>query len=248
MLASYPVSRPAASEVEPYSGGGLGWASGGRNFSTATDFVLSQLILEGFEMSEFTADSSHVASPAVRAAAPHRFVKPKPPWFRRINYRVVLLAAIALLFIGGPFFVWARDALTGGIVRHGNYADVNLKAMSTFDMDQMTGTPDDIPAKFRALEGQRVHMMGEMWDPTDAGDGGISYFQLVYSKTKCCFNGPPLAQHFVDGNVIPGHTVYYYGNGMVSVWGTLHIHFRRDPDSKVIKSIYEVDVDRVDPV
>jgi hypothetical protein len=203
-------------------------------------------------MSQMTADSaqpaSASASPAARPAVPHRFVAPKAPWFRRINYRVVLLAGIAILFIGGPFFIWARDALNGGIVRHGDYADVNLKAMSTFDMDQMTGTPDDIPAKFRGLEGQRVHMFGEMWAPKDAGDGSLSYFQLVYSKTKCCFNGPPLAQHFVDGNVVPGTNVYYYDSGMVSVWGTLHIRFRRDPDSKVIKSIYEVDVDKLDPV
>jgi len=197
---------------------------------------------------QMTADSGQVGAMAARPAAPHRFVAPKAPWFRRINYRVVLLGAIALLFIGGPFFIWARDAMNGGIVRHGDYADVNLKAMSTFDMNQMTGTTDDIPSKFRGLEGQRVRMVGEMWAPRDASDGGLSYFQLVYSKTKCCFSGPPLAQHFVDGNVIPGRTVYYDSDGMVSVWGTLHIRFRRDPDSKVIKSIYEVDVDRVDPV
>jgi hypothetical protein len=175
-----------------------------------------------------------------------QFTLPRRPLLQRINLRMVLLAALAMLLIGGPFYVWARDAMSGGIINHGDYSDVNLKAMSSFDLDQTNGQPDDVPAKFRALEGKRVRLVGEMWAPRDAGDGYLGYFQLVYSKTKCCFNGPPLAQHFVDSNVKPGTPVYYDPNGMVSVWGTLHVHFRRDADSRVIKSVYEVDVDRVD--
>lgn len=191
------------------------------------------------------ARSSAAASPA--RSGPARFSAPKPSLIRRINYRVLVLAGVMLLFIGGPFFVWARQALSGGIVNHGNYLEVNLKAMSSFDLDQVNGRVTDVPMKFRNLEGKRVALVGEMWAPRDAGDGSLSYFQLVYSKTKCCFNGPPLAQHFVDGNVVPGTTVYYNSNGMVRVWGTLHIRFRRDEGpGSVIKAIYAVDVDKVE--
>jgi hypothetical protein len=191
-------------------------------------------------MSETASQSQTETAPAPR------FAVPKASFFQRINYRVVLLAGVALLIIGGPFFVWARDALSGGIINHGQYLEVNLKAMSTFDMDQTNGRITDVPNKFRDLEGKRVALIGEMWAPKDAGDGSLNYFQLVYSKTKCCFSGPPLAQHFVDGNVLPGANAYYDPNGMVRVWGTLHVKLRRDADSGVIKSVYAVDVDKVE--
>jgi hypothetical protein len=188
------------------------------------------------------AASAGANSPAL----PHRFVAPRKPWNQRINSRVVLLALVVMLPVGGFVYQWAVQALSGGIIHHGSYDEVNLKAMSSFDMDQSSGQPSDVPPRFRALENKQVLLVGEMWAPRDAGDGSLSYFQLVYSKTKCCFNGPPLAQHFVDSNVNAGSTVYYDSDGMVRVWGTLHIKFRRD--GPVIKSVYEVDVDKVEPM
>jgi hypothetical protein len=189
-------------------------------------------------------DTNSQAAPQARST-PHRFVAPaKAPW-ARINLRVALLVSLALLLIGGPFLYWLRLELSRGIIRHGDYSEVNLKAMSNFDMDQSNGTEADVPARFRALDGSRVALDGEMWNPTDAGDS-VKYFQLVYSIAKCCFNGPPLAQHFVDSNVIPGHSVDFYRGTMVRVWGTMHIRFRRE--AGVIKSVYQVDVDEVDPL
>jgi hypothetical protein len=186
-------------------------------------------------------------SDSTPAAAPRRFVAPKLCLIRRINLRMALLGALAFFFIGAPFFIWARQALSGGVIDHGSYVDVNLKAMSSFELDQINGQPSDVPDKFRALEGRRVRMVGEMWAPNDAGDGAIGHFQLVYSITQCCFSGPPLAQCFVDCDVVPGHEVDYYDSGLVSVWGIMHVRFRRDPDG-VIKSIYEVNVYSVKPM
>lgn len=183
---------------------------------------------------------------ATAKAAPNRFVAPKPSLIKQINLRAALLGAIAFFFIGGFFYLWARDAMSGGIINHGDYSEVNLKAMSSFELDQVNGQVSDVPMKFRNLEGHRVLLIGEMWAPRDAGDGSLGYFQLVYSRTKCCFNGPPLAQHFVDANVKRGVDAEY-SDGMVRVWGQLHIRFRRDPGG-VIKSVYAVDVDRVDPL
>jgi hypothetical protein len=178
--------------------------------------------------------------------SPHRFAAPKPPWWRRINSRMLLLIAVVMVPVGGFFYSWARQAISGGIIDHGQYLEVNLKAMSSFNLDQVNGTETDVPPRFRALEGKQVLLIGEMWAPRDAGDGNLSYFQLVYSKTKCCFNGPPLAQHFVDSNVMPGVTAYYDSTDMMRVWGTLHIKFRRE--AGVIKSVYEVDVRNVEPL
>jgi hypothetical protein len=91
-------------------------------------------------------------------------------------------------------------------------------------------------------------MVGEMWAPNYAGDSArLSYFQLVYSKTKCCFSGPPLAQHFVDGYVVNGTRAYYY-DVPVKVLGTLHVYVRKDPTTGIIKSIYHVNVEKVTPI
>ena len=153
-----------------------------------------------------------------------------------------LIATIPLFFAW-----WAYVDLSGGIYNHGAYKEVDLKAMSTFDMDQFNGTETDIPERFRGLEGQQIMAVGEMWAPRSAGDGKLGYFVLVYSRTKCCFNGPPLAQHFVDGNVVPGKHVYYY-ESPVRVWGRLHVFIDKDPATGKIKSVYHIDVDKVEPI
>src|SRR5580658_8747736 len=172
----------------------------------------------------------------------------KPSWSQRLNWRVLVFIAVFVIPIALLFAWWLNESLAGGIHDYGAYKDVDLKAMSTFDMDQMNATMTDIPEKWRNLEGKKVLMLGEMWAPNSADDSGhLSYFQLVYSKTKCCFNGPPLAQHFVDGNVVQGKHVYYY-DVPVKVHGTLHVFVRKDPTTGVIKSIYHVDVEKVEPV
>jgi hypothetical protein len=171
-----------------------------------------------------------------------------PPLLQRINWRVLVFVAVIILPIALLFFWWLNEALSGGIHDHGAYKEIDLKAMSSFDMDQTNAKMEDIPEKWRALEGKKVLMMGEMWAPNYAGDSArLNYFQLVYSKTKCCFSGPPLAQHFVDGNVVKGSHVYYY-DVPVKVLGTEHIFVRKDPTTGVIKSIYHVDVEKVTPI
>lgn len=178
--------------------------------------------------------------------SPNPYEAPRRSWITRINWRIAIFGAVVCAMVGVPFYIWADEVITGGIHNHGDYKEVDLKAMSTFDMDQVNGTMSDIPKKFRDLEGQRVLLVGEMWNPSSAGDDKLDYFVLVYSKTKCCFNGPPLAQHFVDGNVVQEAKVYYYDTP-VKAWGTLHVYVRKDADG-VIKSIYHVDIEKVEPI
>jgi|GEM_PF-560614 len=206
---------------------------------------MSQMSLESQAGNQSTGKSAPGEPARVQSfntAAQRGFQAPKAPFFKRINPRMLLLAALALVIIGGPFAAWLRQKISGGVFNHGNYFEVNLKAMSSFDMDQANGKPTDIPERFRDLEGKRVELVGQMWAPKSASDDTLTYFQLVYSRTKCCFSGPPLAQHFVDANVLPAAKAYYYDD-MVQVWGTLHVKFRQE--AGVIKSVYEVDVDKV---
>jgi hypothetical protein len=176
-----------------------------------------------------------------------RISAPRPSLLQRINWRIIVFAVVVIGPIGGLFYVWLNETLSGGIHDYGAYKQVDLKAMSTFDMDQNYAKPEDIPKKWRDLEGQQVLMIGEMVAPRDAGDSKLSYFQLVYNKAQCCFKGPPLAQHFVDGDVNNGAKAYYYDT-MVKVWGKIHIYIRRDPATGQIKSIYHVNVDKVEPI
>ncbi len=176
---------------------------------------------------------------------PRPMFEPSRSLLERINWRIIIFTAVVVSIIGGIFGMWLNEVITGGIHNHGAFKEVDLKAMSTFDMDQQNATMDDIPQKWRSLEGQKVLMIGEMWAPKSAGDGKLGYFQLVYSKTKCCFSGPPLAQHFVDGNVVSGHTCYYWEEP-VKVYGTVHISIHKE--GAVIKSIYHVDVEKVEPI
>jgi hypothetical protein len=121
---------------------------------------------------------------------------------------------------------------------------VDLKAMSLFPLDQINGKIEDVPEKWRALDGQKVIVDGEMWDPLSAGNK-IKGFQLVYSIAKCCFSGPPQIQHFVHARVVNGKSVGYY-TGPVRVKGTLHVRMVRDESR--ITGVYHLDVESVEPV
>jgi hypothetical protein len=172
----------------------------------------------------------------------------KIPWSQRFNWRILVFVAAIVVPILLVFFWWLNVFLSGGIINYGAYKEVDLKAMSTFDMDQMNAKIADVPTKWRELDGQKIMAIGEMWAPQYAGNSArLDYFQLVYSKTKCCFSGPPLAQHFVDGNVVKGSHIYYW-DVPVKVWGTEHTWIRKDPQTGVIKSVYHFDVDKVEPI
>jgi len=171
-------------------------------------------------------------------------VTAKPPISERVNLRVVAFAVITLLLLGTPLYIFVRESVTGGIVDHGDYVNVDLKAMSTFEMDQNNGADEDVPEKWRGLSGRRVALEGEIWSPREAG-GKVSEFQLVYSIAKCCLSGPPKVQHFVDARVPENRSVGVYG-GVVRVVGTLHVNVVRE-NGKVL-SVWQLDVESVDPI
>ena len=102
---------------------------------------------------------------------------PRRSPFTRINLRMIVFAAAILLPIGCVVYAYLESAITGGIkdVGHG-FKEVDLKAMSSYSLDQVNGTIEDIPKKWRDLDGQRVVVYGEMWRPLEAGDGRVGAF------------------------------------------------------------------------
>lgn len=166
------------------------------------------------------------------------------PLSERFNWRILVFAAAIAVIVGFPTYWLVDSIVTGGIKDRGEYKEVDLKAMSDWDFDQVRGTIDDVPARWRALDGQRVLLTGEMWAPNSYG-GRLRSFELVYSISKCCFSGPPQIQHFVEARLPEGKAVPHY-SGLVKVLGTLHVNVERE-DGKVVR-VYKMDVERVDPV
>jgi hypothetical protein len=135
--------------------------------------------------------------------------------------------------------------VTGGVKQlDGGYTYVDLKAMSTFTFDQANGTMNDVPQKWRELDGKKVVLHGEMWEPSGAGPT-VEQFELVYSIAKCCFSGPPQIQHFVHSQAQPGAKLGYY-EGTVEVKGVLHVNVKKEAGA--VKSVYQLDVESVQPV
>ena len=188
------------------------------------------------------------ASPAAGIKAPLRVPlkrrPPKVPFFQRFNARMIIFGVVMMMPIGYIVYDFLESVITGGIKDMGNgYKLVDLKAMSNFPLDQVAGTQQDVPQKWRDLDGKKVVLYGEMWDPNTAGDG-VAGFQLCYSITKCCFSGPPQVQHFVKAQALPGRTLSYYPT-LVKVTGTLHVHVVQEAGR--VGSVYQMDVENIEP-
>jgi len=165
----------------------------------------------------------------------------------KINVRMIVFAVVVLTLIGYPMYIYLESAITGGVKDIGNgFKEVDLKAMSNFPFDQVRGTTEDVPKKWRDLDGQKVVLYGEMWQAFSAGDGSVKGFDLCYSIAKCCFSGPPQVQHFVKARVVPGRNLYQYPN-LVKVVGTLHVNVVQDKEGGKVSQVYELDVEDIQP-
>src|SRR5947207_9072510 len=107
------------------------------------------------------------------------------PLSERINFRMILFFGVLLILIGYPVYIYVDNAVHGGIKNQGNYLEVDLKSMGNFPFDGDNGTINDVPSRWRELDGKRVTLQGEVWAPNEAGDS-MTHFELVYSIAKCC--------------------------------------------------------------
>ncbi len=170
--------------------------------------------------------------------------RPQPTGASWVNMRVLVFVLVVAGIFGAIGYMWWEVAGTHGITQKGDAYTVDLKSMSTFPLDQKFGTVDDIPARFRELDGKKVVLIGEMWSPQSSGNR-LSKFDLVYSIAKCCFTGEPQIQHFIKATPVDGNMGYY--DGLVRVTGVLTIKVTKDPDGK-ISGLYHVAVESVEPV
>jgi hypothetical protein len=172
----------------------------------------------------------------------------KPPITERINFRLLFFSLAMLLVIGYPIYIYLDNIISGGIHDLGNgMKKVDLKSMSSFVFDQTGGTISDVPEKWRALDGQRIVLEGEMVPPSLSARGGTGKFELVYSVQKCCFSGVPQIQHFIQCTVPSGAEVPFLA-GLVRVAGTLRVDVTRDPETNAINGVFHLAVEGFEPV
>jgi hypothetical protein len=171
----------------------------------------------------------------------------KPSVGSRINVRlIVMLAVVATPFLYFAYVI-ARDMMTGGVINHGSYAEVDLKSMGNFYFDPTKDSLDSVPERFRQLDGKRVLLEGEMYAPNEAADD-VRAFELVYNIAKCCFGGPPKVQERVFAMVPTGKAGVpnYQYRGLVRVTGKLHVKATKGVDGAVV-ALYTMDVESVEP-
>jgi hypothetical protein len=170
------------------------------------------------------------------------------PLSERFNLRILVFVAVFGFLIGFPAYVYLRSVLSGGIEQRGDYYEVDLKAMSVFPFDQENGKVEDVPQKWRDLDGKTVVLVGEMAPGTQRASETDQKFDLVYSVAKCCYSGTPQIQHFIKVTTPPTATVNYTGMGALQVRGKLRVQVTRDPETNKIDGVYHVVADRVESI
>jgi len=171
-------------------------------------------------------------------------VQIKPSLSERINFRMIAVSAVVLFLVGYPVYQYVAASWNQGVVKHGDVFAVDLKSLGNFPFDDTNGTINDIPAKWRELDGKRVALEGFMY-PDSASDN-ISRFQFVYNITKCCFNGPPRVQERVFAQIAGDQQVPYFSQE-VRCTGLLKVIMHKNEVGKIVV-VYAMLVDKVEPI
>jgi hypothetical protein len=171
--------------------------------------------------------------------------KPRRSLGQRINFRMIVVVSVVLFLVGFPVYTFLDAAITGGVENAGNrMKKVDLKALGNFPFDDKTSTINDIPQKWRDLDGQKVVLEGFIAPPPSSAAYDLNSFQFVYNVAKCCFNGPPLVQERVFTVVPDGRTIPY-DSSMLRCTGTLHVDVQKD-EAGTTKAVFIMDLTKVE--
>lgn len=166
----------------------------------------------------------------------------KTPLIQRINLRMLIVAAVLGFVIGYPVYLYVDAVINGGAKHVGNAWQVNLKALGDFPFNDSTGTINNVPMKWRKLDGKRIVLQGFPYVTNYAGDS-IPSFQFVYNVAHCCFGGPPLVQERVFAQVPNGGTVPNYNLEFSTITGILHVKVEKAGGK--VQSVFTMDVQKI---
>jgi hypothetical protein len=130
---------------------------------------------------------------------------------------------------------WSWDAFS-------RYQCVDLKTMGSFPLDPVKGTIRDVPARFRALDGRRVRMVGFMF--SGYGKERIAGFDFVPAIPGQ--HEFPGVQKAVIAKVPDGKAIEWVDRKAM-LFGTLRVKLKYDASGEM-ESLYELDVESVAPV
>lgn len=145
---------------------------------------------------------------------------------RRFILRLLSFSMMVGLIVGA----WL---LFGNRGRRDGLEELKVEELGHFDFDQQAGTAADVPERIRRLDGQRIALVGEMWDP----DPEMKTWKLTKSYGE---HQPPLVQRFVfcrSASPVP------FVDSDVRVTGVLHIGPVRQADG--VAQLFRMDVESV---
>jgi hypothetical protein len=171
--------------------------------------------------------------------------EPRPPLRERINVRLAIMLAVLGLAFAYLLYLPIHMALSNGVEHHNGYDVVDLKELGNFVFDQNNGTINDVPKRWRELDGKRVVLEGFMWDGQNAGSR-LGKFQFVYNVQLCCFGGPPKVQERVFARC-PPHKSIGFASDLRKLTGILHVKLDRDAEG-VVTSVFTMDVEKSERV
>ncbi len=151
--------------------------------------------------------------------------------------RVTLLLAPAILMACILLGHWALLSIGVGAPK---YAEIDLKALGNFPCDEEGGCTQDIPRRWRDLNGRRVEVTGFMGFPV-AG-AGVQKYRLVYNVSSPSGFNRPLIQERIDATA-PMSMSVFSPYDCVRVSGVLHVGVQRDPSGNA--SVFRMDVESV---
>jgi hypothetical protein len=156
-----------------------------------------------------------------------------------MSRRAILIFCCVLSLVIGTAAWWASRPKFGA-------GSVDVAELGKFELDQVNGVDADIPERIRRLDGQRVILLGEMWEPMsrDGSDAGVAAFDLMRPAETYWGTPPPHVQRHVRCRVPAGRRVEYYPNTVQTI-GVLHVGVMRDNGR--ISSVFRMDVESIQP-
>ena len=163
------------------------------------------------------------------------------------NWRLMAFVGFFCALFGSLGYTIFSEVISNGIHYHGNVAEVNLKALGQFPLDDQNGILADVPKDYRLLDGKKVELKGFLFAGKSAA-ATVQRCQLVWNIQKCCFGGPPLVQERVFLVAPRDRSLTLYDpSTFVSVVGTLHVTLEKNSEGS-ISTVYQMVPDSITPV
>lgn len=155
---------------------------------------------------------------------------------RLIDISLILVPAII-----GVALDWGPDLIKEFRARR--YQAIDLKSLGNFQFDNHAGTINDVPASARALDGQSVVVSGMMFAPL-ATPPDIKRFQIVDDSVLHEHHHPPRVQERIFAR---SDSPMPYILEQAEIRGKLHVQIKRSDDGQAILSVFQLDVESVQP-